>query len=204
MAEILRAPNGRPMTPRERRLKAESAAREASRLTIVCGATFAPANGPLASQLIDTDRSDVRGRPREEREASFYLSWFGSQGPTGAHGFTGANAHAEVFDPLAPATVALAVDALDTAPYMVRWDRRARMFTHREDAIGFARHRNAQVFHVAPKMRKVAEQTLQGSDPRTTRDAGPRKGPAMVVGGMSSRVKSHYACVGTIETRIFY
>jgi hypothetical protein len=198
----------RHMTPRERRLRAESVAREARRGDVTRGASGAPREGPLASHLVPhrvpfvgTVRADETTH-RDVQAHAWYASWFGSQGPTGKHGFT------HVLPALDDPTFdTVAIEALTLQPYAVRWLEHVRMFARRDDAIAFAKVRKrSAVYHLAPKTRKIAcaDQVLTRSDPRSARDAGPRKGASMVVGGESSRTMSHYVVIGVEETRIWY
>jgi hypothetical protein len=209
----------RHMTPRERRLRAESVAREARRGEVIRGAQGAPREGPLASHLVPravpfvgTARRDDATH-RDIQADAWYLTWFGSQGPTGKLGFVPRPLPAD-FPLVAPGLDPVAIDSLTLQPYAVRWRdqgdngaHHVRMFAHRDHAVSFARGRKrSAVYHLTPKTRKVAgaDQVLTRSDPRSARDAGPRKGAGMVVSGQSSRTMSHYVIVGVEETRIWY
>jgi len=200
------------MTPRERRLRAESVAREARRGDVTRGASGAPREGPLASHLVPQAVpfvGTVRADERAERDIvadAWYLTWFGSQGSTGKHGFV-PRPLPDDFPLVAPGLNPVAIDSLTLQPYAVRWLEHVRMFARRDDAIAFAKVRKrSAVYHLAPKTRKLAgtDQVLTRSDPRSTRDSGPRKGAGMVVGGESSRTMSHYVVIGVEETRIWY
>lgn len=237
------------------------AEREATRGDTCKGAPSAPLAGPLASHLAPCVVETDDRAPRDVAAATFYGAWFGSQGPTGrarpvddrplatgeATGFT----YVAPEETDGPALVAMALDAIDTTPYLVRWPGRERSFTrrdctdtgkaHAQDmkccAIACARARkHSQCFHVAPKTRKITDyfgdvriagvhpvtgelmyengQLLQGKDPRSSRDAGPRMdrttpgeatfGPSMVVRGQSSRIKAQRVVIGITLTRIWY
>jgi len=227
----------RHMTPRERRLRAESVAREARRVDIfaVRGAQGAPREGPLASHLVPnrvpfvgTVRADETN-DRDIRADAWYVRWFGSQGPTAKHGYAPRPLPAsfpipESLPDGADGAIGRAapdrnfhevlIEALTLQPYAVRWHdqgangaHHVRMFAHRDHAVSFARGRKrSAVYHLTPKTRKIAcaDQVLTRSDPRSARDAGPRKGASMVVGGESSRTMSHYVVIGVEETRIWY
>jgi hypothetical protein len=191
-----------------------------------------PAGGPRASHLCPRTLGEGETDERELRDvlvSSFYLSWYGKQGKTGEHGYVPRLPEGWTAADLTVAErerVALALSALDTHPYLVRWHEHARAFVSRDDAATFARSfkrsAHATMWHVAPKMRKVTSHEVAGffadtylhrkgaapgapAKGDTRRDCGPRKGSAMAtVGDASYKAPLHLVCVGVTESRIWY